>query len=135
MKMLISLAFLACLSFPAFASDYNYMCQQRTDRTPINPSVGKISVFITHIKNLASGTEYRGEYADSVDLVKFVVRATKNGITTVISTTFVEAMSEDVMYQIENKGISFHLYLDEMEEAGLTMKINGKKKTVSLICE
>jgi hypothetical protein len=97
--------------------------------------VGKISVVVTHVKTLATATEYRGQYYDAVELVKVVVSSTKNGKTTVVSSTLAKALSEDVDYNIDDHGISFYLYMDEMEEAGITTKINGKKTEVSLACE
>ncbi len=132
-RNLIVLA-VSMLSLSAFAADYNYKCEQRKDRSPIDPSVGKISVVVTHIKTIATGTEYRGEYADSVDAVKVVVSATKAGKTTIVKSTNAIAMSEDVMFNIDSNGIKFHLYMDEMEESGIELKLNGKKVEVSLNC-
>jgi hypothetical protein len=125
----------ACLSVAAFASDYTFNCKQRTDRTPVDASMGEISVVVSHVKTLATATEYHGQYFDAVDLVKVVVSSTKNGKTTVVSSTLAKAMSEDVDYAINNNGIDFQLYLDEMEEASITTKIKGKRTEVSLVCE
>ena len=130
----IVLAASAMLSVSAFGADYNYKCEQRKDRSPIDPSVGKVSVVVTHIKTIASATEYRGEYADSVDAVKVVVSATKNGKTAIVKSTNAIAVSEDVMFNIDSNGIKFHLYMDEMEESGISLKLNGKKVEVSLNC-
>ncbi len=129
------LAATAFLSLSASASDYTYKCKQRTDRSPVNAAVGKISVVVTHLKTIATATQYRGEYMDSVDSVKVVVSTTKNGKTTVAKSVVATAASEDVMFNIDDNGINFHLFMDEMEESGITFKLGGKKVEVSLICE
>lgn len=123
------------LSASAFASDYTYKCKQRTDRSPVDRSVGKVSVVVTHIKNIASATDYRGQYVDSIDSVKVVVSTTVNGKTTVAKSVVATATSEDVMFNIDSNGIKFNLYMDELEESSIALKLNGKKVDVSLICE
>src|SRR5690242_15893711 len=113
-RFLTILATTACLTASAFASDYTYKCEQRTDRSPVDASIGNISVVVTHVKTLATGTEYRGHYYDAVDLVKVVVSSTKNGKTSVVASTLAKAKSEDVDYNINDNGIAFYLYMDEM---------------------
>lgn len=136
MKNLTAFVITALLSASAFASDYTYKCQQRTDRSPIDGKLGKISVTVTHLKTLLTATEYRGEYYDSVDVVRVVVSATKNGKTSVVKSTTAIARSEDVMFNIDSNGIDFHTYFDEMEESGIALRTNdGKKVDVSLVCE
>ncbi|MES2526496.1 MAG: hypothetical protein V4598_05390 [Bdellovibrionota bacterium] len=126
----------AFMALSATAADYTYKCKQRTDRSPVDAKVGKISVVVTHLKSIATGgTEYRGQYADSVDSVKVVVSATNAGKTTVVKTAVAIAVSEDVMFNIDNNGIKFHLYMDELEESGIELKLNGKKVDVSLNCD
>ncbi len=125
----------AFMALSASAADYTYKCKQRTDRSPVDAKVGKISVVVTHLKTVASATEYRGQYVDSVDSVKVVVSATNNGKTTVVKSAIATALSEDVMFNISDNGIKFHLYMDEMEEASIELKLNGKKVDVSLTCD
>jgi len=133
MKALFVLLF--SLSTSAFASDFTYQCKQRTDRSPVDRNQGKVSVTITHVRNIAEATEYRGDYMDSIDVVKVVMSATKNGKTTVLKTMNTISSSEDVMFMIQENDIQFHLYLDELEEASIKTKVNGKVVEVSLVCE
>ncbi len=139
MKRTIAIiAAIAFFSLAASASEYTYKCKQRTDRSPVDPSVGKISVVVSHIKNVGQSTEYRGEYVDSIDKVKVVVSASKNGKTSVLKHVIATAVSEDVMFKIMDNGslgMSFNLYMDEMEEASIKLKLNGKKVDISLVCE
>lgn len=122
-------------SLVAQASDYNYVCKQRTDRTPVDAKIGKVLVSVKHLKTMASATEYRGQYWDSIDKVLVEVNTVKNGKATNLRTLTAIATSEDVYFGIDNNGIKFHLYLDELEEAGITLKINGRKKEISLVCD
>lgn len=122
-------------SVTALASDFGYVCKQRTERTPIDPALGEITVTVKHIKNIATATEYRGEYMDSVDVVKVDVLARKDGTTRKLKSVKAIAASEDVHFGIDNNGISFYLYMDELEEAEISLKINGKKKVVALACD
>ncbi len=124
----------AFLSLSASAADYTYKCKQRTDRSPVDARIGKISVVVTHVKTISTAVEYRGQYVDSVDSVKVVVSATNHGKTTVVKSAVVVALSEDVMFNISDSGINFHLYMDEMDEAAISLKLNGKKTEVSLSC-
>ncbi len=133
MKVLIVL--ILAMSASAFASDFTYQCKQRTDRTPVDRSIGKLSVSITHVRNIDEATEYRGDYMDSIDVVKVVVSSTKNGKTTVLRTMNTISTSEDVMFMIQEKDMTFHLYLDELEEASIKTIANGKLINVSLVCE
>lgn len=133
MKALLVLVL--ALSSSAFAADFSYKCSQRTDRSSIDRSVGKIGVTVTHVRNIGQATEYRGEYMDSIDVVKVVVTGTKNGKTKVLKTMTTISSSEDVMFMIQEKNIKFHLYLDELEEAGLETELNGTMFEVSLTCD
>lgn len=133
MKALIVLVL--AISTSAFASDFTYQCKQRTDRTPIDRSIGKITATITHVRNIGQATEYRGEYMDSIDVVKVIVSSTRNGKKTVLKTMNTISTSEDVMFMIQEKDMNFHLYLDELEEASIKTMANGKLIDVSLVCE
>jgi hypothetical protein len=130
----IVLAATAMMSINAFASDYTYICEQRKDRTPIDSKIGKINVVVTYLKTIATGIDYRGEYADSVDSVKVAVTATKNGKKTVVRATNAIAVSEDVIFNINSNGIAFRLYMDELEESSISLMVNGKKKEIDLSC-
>ena len=130
----VILAVSTLLSVSAFATDFAYKCEQRKDRSPIDPKVGKISVAVNHVKNIASAIDYRGQYADSVDAVKVVVSATKAGKTTIVKSTNAISVSEDVIFDIKSNGISMRIYLDEMEESSIAFKHNGQKIDVSLNC-
>jgi hypothetical protein len=122
---------LALLSASAFSAEYSYKCKQRTDRSAVDPSVGKISVTVTHLKTLATATEYRGSYVDAIELVKVDIRTSK-GLSKSLVT---KATSEDVSYVIKDNGVDFYVYMDELEEAGIKTKLNGKKVDVALKCD
>jgi hypothetical protein len=117
------------------ASDYTYKCTQRLDRSPVDANVGKISVTVTHLETLATATKYRGQYVDQIDKVKVDITTTKNKKTTTVKSVNATATSEDVGYKIADSGVSFYLYLDEFEEAGVKTVIKGKKIDVALTCE
>lgn len=134
MKLLFILT-AAMLSFGASASDYTYTCKQRTDRSPVDPALGKITVIVKQLKQLQSGVEYRGQYADAVDEVLVTIQAQKRSSTKVLRTTKAIALSEDVMFNIDSNGIVFHLYMDELDEAGISFKHNNKKISVDLACD
>ncbi len=134
MKLLFILT-AAMLSFGASASDYTYTCKQHVDRSPVDPAVGMISVTVKHVKQLHSYGDYRGQYVDSVDEVLVTIKAKKGTTTKVLRTTKAVALSEDVMFNIENNGINFHLYMDELDESGISFNHNNKKIEVSLVCE
>lgn len=119
----------------AQAADYGYVCHQRTDRSPVDPKIGKIAVTVKHLQTIATATDYRGEYVDSVDKVKVEITSTKKNKTTKLKSVNAIATSEDVQFNINDNGVSFYLYMDELEEAGLTLKINGKKTEISLTCD
>lgn len=55
----------------------------------------------------------------------------------IIRKGFTMAYSEDVNYRIVSKelGISFYLFLDEYDQAGITLYSPGKKTEVRLTCE
>jgi hypothetical protein len=122
-------------SFAVKASDYTYKCTQRLDRSPVDANVGKISVTVTHLETLATATKYRGQYVDQIDKVKVDITTTKNKKTTTVKSVNATATSEDVGYKIADSGVSFYLYLDEFEEAGVKTVIKGKKIDVALTCE
>ncbi len=130
----VVLAATALLSISAFGSDFAFKCQQKKDRSPIDPKIGTISVAVSHVRNLATATEYRGQYADSVDTVRVVISATKAGKTTVVKSTDAIAVSEDVMFMIDSNGIRMRMYMDEMDEGSIAFKLEGKKIDVSLSC-
>jgi hypothetical protein len=134
-RTIATLAATVLFSLGASASDYTYKCQQRTDRSPVNPSVGKVSVEVTQLGQIGYATEYRGDYVDSIDQVKVVVKTTKKGKTEIVKSVTAISTSEDVSFNIDDHGIKFYLYLDELEEAGITLRLHGKKVDVSLACE
>lgn len=134
-RKFVVLATSVLISFSASASDYTYKCEQRKDRSPIDPKVGKVSVVVTHVKEIASGIEYRGEYADFVSSVRVVVSTTKNGTKTVVKTTNAIAVSEDVHFLIDNNGILLKIYMDELDESSIQFKLNGTKVHVYLNCK
>jgi hypothetical protein len=134
MKLITTLA-IGLLSLSSFASDYTYNCEQRTDRSPVDARVGKISVIVKQISQVQSYGDFRGQYVDGVDKVSVEIRATKGSQTKVIRKATVLATSEDVMFNINDKGIDFHLYMDELEESGIVFNHMNRKLDVSLICE
>lgn len=138
MKLLICCFLLVSFMSQAFSSDdINVKCTQRTDRSPVDPKVGKISVSVKVIEDITSKVKFGKKY-DAVYRANVKVMLTKNGKTSVIKSFEATATSYDVQFNVwanKTHGVGFYTYFDEMEESGITLTDTlGKKTEISLDC-
>ncbi len=136
MKLMLSLL-CALFMTSAFAVGENLSCVQRTDRTPVKPGNGLLSVKIKTLADITANSTLGGNY-DAVYRVKVDVISTKQGKKTVLKSFTATATSYDVQFNVwSNKanGVGIYVYLDELEEAGIQLTdANGKKTKISLNC-
>ena len=125
------------LSFAAHADDFTYNCTQRTDRSPVDPKIGAISVSVQSLKNVTKEVSFGNNY-DHVYKVKLDVSRTLNKKTTKIKSFEAIATTYDVKFNVwanKEHGVGMYIYLDELDESGITLTdASGKKTEISLDC-
>ncbi len=109
------------------------VCKNRRDRSPVGGSQYTVTVKELS-KQRGTGTKYDYLIKSEITVSK-KVRFDRPAV--VLKKGVVTAASEDVNYRIVSKalGLSFYVFLDEMDEAGITLYGEGTKTEVALVCD
>lgn len=120
-------------AFAAKADGGSFNCAQHQDFSPVDPKVG------AYIMTIKTGKEVRApenSYVDYFLPAEVKLSLKKNGKTTVLKKFKGTAATADVSWSLYSRtqGLRIHIYLDELDQAGITLYANGKKTNISMDC-
>lgn len=137
MKRTLLMMLLASFVNVAQASELRtIICKEELPVTPYEVLRSRLVIRIEEQENISSIIKEDLEYGflSKVD----ISREMENGSDRKLLKSFSAiSLNSDVYYQVssEKNGLAMNLYLDEMEEASASLKLDGKNLDLELTCE